>query len=75
MCITDECESDSTDRRTFIATAVTAVAGLAVLKGAGQTSYPHNEKVLTRGLDDPKISHGSVVFKHGHRRLSSTPHG
>ena len=62
MCITDDCDEG---RRTFLTTGAAAVIGLTASKIAGQTQYPHNHKVVTRVLDDPSITHGPVVFKHG----------
>ena len=62
MCITDECDES---RREFLTTTAAAVVGLAAIKAAGQqTKYPHNEKVITRVLDDPTITHGPVMFQH-----------
>src|SRR5215213_3338702 len=63
MCVTDDCD-DGTDRRTFIAGAAGALTGAAVVNTAGQT-YPHNFKPVTRVLDEPRITHGKVVFQHG----------
>jgi carboxymethylenebutenolidase len=63
MCVTDDCD-DGTDRRTFIAGAAGALIGAAVTNAVGQT-YPHNYKVVTRVLDEPRITHGRVVFQHG----------
>ena len=65
MCVTDDCEN-GTDRRTFITGATGAVIGAAVMNAAGQT-YPHNYKAVTRVLDEPRITHGKVVFQHGGR--------
>lgn len=61
MCSNDECDES---RRSFITTAATAVAGLTASKISGQTKYPHDQKVVTRVLDDPTIIHGSVKFQH-----------
>ena len=61
MCTTDECDEN---RRAFITTAATAVVGLTASKFSAQTKYPHNEKVITRVLDDPTITHGPVMFQH-----------
>src|SRR5215216_3921674 len=66
MCITDECDEG---RRTFIATAATAVVGLTASNVTTQTKYPHDEKVVTRVLDDPAISHGPVMFQHARKHL------
>ena len=63
MCTNDECDEG---RRSFLSVATTAVVGLAASKAiSGQTTtYPHNEKVITRVLDDPSITYGSVMFQH-----------
>ena len=63
MCVTDDCD-DGTDRRTFITGAAGALIGAAVTNAVGQT-YPHNYKVVTRVLDEPRITHGHVTFQHG----------
>jgi hypothetical protein len=52
MCISDDCE-DGTDRRTFITTGAGALIGAAIAKTQAQT-YPHNYKVVTRVLDEPR---------------------
>ena len=62
MCTTDECDES---RREFLATSAAAVIGLTAMKAAGQEKkYPHDEKVITRVLDDPTITHGPVMFQH-----------
>jgi carboxymethylenebutenolidase len=62
MCTNDECDEG---RRSFLATAATAVVGLTASKITGQaTTYPHNYKVVTRVLDDPTVTHGPVMFQH-----------
>jgi carboxymethylenebutenolidase len=63
MCISDDCE-DGTDRRTFITTGAGALIGAAIAKTQAQT-YPHNYKVVTRVLDEPRVTHGKVAFTHG----------
>ncbi|MFL6466908.1 MAG: dienelactone hydrolase family protein [Pyrinomonadaceae bacterium] len=63
MCISDDCD-DGPDRRTFIGIAAGAVIGTALSKAAAQ-NYPHNYKVVTRVLDEPRITHGKVIFQHG----------
>jgi carboxymethylenebutenolidase len=63
MCLDDSCSKEPTSRRTFIAGATAAIAGLTILSGedaASQQAQPP-----TRVLDDPNIQHGKVVFKHG----------
>ena len=63
MCLTEDCD-DGTDRRTFITGAASALIGAAVTNTAGQT-YPHNYPVVTRVLDESRITHGRVTFQHG----------
>jgi len=65
MCVTDDCNEKGTDRREFLTGAASAaLVGLAALKTGAQT-LPTKEQIVTRVLDDPKIQHGKVVFKHG----------
>ena len=61
MCFKDECNGGTTDRRAFLrAATATTVAGLAAWQaGAAQTKQPE-----TRVLDDARVAHGRVVFKH-----------
>jgi carboxymethylenebutenolidase len=62
MCLDDDCNNDRTDRRSFLVSASATIASLTFLPGAvadAQTKQP-----VTRVLDDPKIQHGRVVFKH-----------
>lgn len=62
MCIDDDCNADRTDRRSFLVGATAIIASLAIPQGQGvnaQTSQPE-----TRVLDDPKIQHGRVTFRH-----------
>ena len=63
MCITDECDES---RRDFLSTATAAVVGLAAAAtiSTQTTMYPQNEKVVTRVLVDPTITHGPVMFQH-----------
>ena len=35
--------------------------------GRQTAKYPHDEKVVTRVLDNPRISHGPVMFQHNRR--------
>ena len=64
MCVTDDCNEKGTDRREFLTGAAGALVALAALKTGAQT-LPTKEQIVTRVLDDPKIQHGKVVFKHG----------
>src|ERR1043166_5142908 len=62
MCLDDDCNNEVNDRRSFLRGVTATVATLAVLPGRdipAQTPAPP-----TRVLDDPKIQHGRVVFKH-----------
>lgn len=68
MCLDgDDCSNSEkgTDRRSFL-TGAAAFVGLAALEAAAQ-SLPTREQIVTCVLDDPKIQHGKVVFKHGGR--------
>lgn len=61
MCIGDDCDQEP-DRRSFLVGASASIASLTLLQGpvaSSQTKQPE-----TRVLDDPKIQHGRVVFKH-----------
>lgn len=62
MCLDDDCSNDGTNRRTFLVGATAAVAGLTILPT--QATNPQVKQPETRVLDDPKIQHGRVVFKH-----------
>jgi carboxymethylenebutenolidase len=64
MCISDECD-DGEDRRSFIKGTAGALIGATVANAVGQTTYPHNYKVVTRVLDEERVAHGPVTFKHG----------
>lgn len=62
MCFSDDCNDERPDRRSFLVGATATIAGLTFLTGRdanAQTRQPE-----TRVLDDPKIQHGRVVFKH-----------
>jgi carboxymethylenebutenolidase len=62
MCIGDDCSEDGIDRRSFLVSATTTIASLTFLPQGlanSQTKQPE-----TRVLDDPRIQHGRVVFKH-----------
>jgi len=64
MCVTDDCNEKGTDRREFLTGAAGALVALAALKTGAQT-LPTKDQIVTRVLDDPKIQHGKVAFKHG----------
>ena len=62
MCLTDECDKD---RRDFLkGSIVAAVTGLATFE---TTLAQQTKNAETRVLDDPRIQHGPVVFKHNGR--------
>jgi carboxymethylenebutenolidase len=63
MCLSDDCEHEGTDRRSFLVGATAAVAGFAVR----QEAAPQTKQPETRVLDDPRVRHGRVVFRHGGR--------
>src|SRR5262245_5830798 len=62
MCFGDDCNNDATDRRSFLAGATATIASFTVLRG--QEANPQTKQPETRVLDDPKIQHGRVTFKH-----------
>jgi carboxymethylenebutenolidase len=62
MCVGDDCDDGGTDRRSFLAGATATIAGFTILQGQeldAQTTQPE-----TRVLDDPRVQHGRVSFKH-----------
>ena len=62
MCIDDDCKNAGTGRRSFLASASATIASLTFLRG--QVTDAQTQQPVTRVLDDPKIQHGRVVFKH-----------
>ncbi|HVF47458.1 MAG TPA: dienelactone hydrolase family protein [Pyrinomonadaceae bacterium] len=62
MCLSDNCDDG---RRKFVVGAAGAIVSVAVARALGQANYPHNYPPVTRVLDSPTITHGSVIFKHG----------
>lgn len=62
MCKYDDCNNDHPDRRSFLAGAVATVAGITAFRGREARSQARQPE--TRVLDDPKIQHGRVVFRH-----------
>ncbi len=64
MCISDDCESKETGRRSFLTAATASVLGLAALNKSA-TARQQEKQPETRVLDDPRIQHGRVTFKHG----------
>src|SRR5687767_6705077 len=62
VCLSDNCNDDPVSRRSFLAGATATVASLAASsswEAEAQTAPPE-----TRVLDDPRIQHGKVTFKH-----------
>jgi carboxymethylenebutenolidase len=62
VCIDDDCNDDGTDRRSFLIGATATIASLAIPQGQGATAQTGQPE--TRVLDDPKIQHGRVPFRH-----------
>ena len=62
MCFKDDCNDERPDRRSFLVSATATIAGLAFLPG--QDASSQTKQAETRVLDDPRIQHGPVVFKH-----------
>src|SRR4030095_2911098 len=62
MCLEDDCNDGRSDRRSFLRGATATVATLAVM--AGRSGHAQTPPPPTRVLDDPKIQHGRVMFKH-----------
>ena len=60
MCI-DDC-NEGPNRRSFLIGAGAAIAGFAA--APGQKPDSQQPQPETRGLDDPRVHHGNVVFKH-----------
>ena len=63
MCLSDDCESGPTDRRSFLVGATATIASVPLWDAyaVGEQEKPP----VTRVLDDPRIQHGRVTFKHG----------
>lgn len=62
MCFSDDCNDERPDRRSFLVSATATIAGLTFL--AGRDANSQSKQPETRVLDDPRIQHGRVVFKH-----------
>lgn len=64
MCSANDCSDDGAiDRRTFL-TGAAAAAGGVLITGSADAQETSNKTAPTRVLDDPRIQHGPVVFKH-----------
>ena len=65
MCIGDECDKG---RRSFLTGAASAALAFAASRASfGQSNQYQN--VITRVLEDPKITHGPVMFQHAKKDL------
>lgn len=61
MCFSDECDKS---RRKFLKdTAATTLVTFAVLE-TGAFAQQQTKQPDTRVLDDPRVEHGKVMFKH-----------
>lgn len=66
MCLGDDCDLESPERRALLAGTGAAIVSLAAfgVPLAGQESPPP-----TRVLDNPNITHGPVTFDSGGKRI------
>lgn len=63
MCFgEDDCKGGGVGRRSFIAGAAATVAGLGLPQA--RPADPQAKQPETRVLDDPRVQHGRVSFKH-----------
>ena len=62
MCFSDNCDDEQFNRRAFLVGATATLASLTLLQG--QEAQSQTNQPPTRVLDDPKIRHGRVIFKH-----------
>ncbi len=62
MCIGDDCNDDGINRRSFLVGATATLASLTLLQM--QETNAQTKQPETRVLDDPRVQHGKVVFKH-----------
>jgi carboxymethylenebutenolidase len=63
MCLDDDCKSGSTGRRSFLVGATATIASVPLWDA--DVLGAQEKPPVTRVLDDPKIQHGRVTFKHG----------
>jgi carboxymethylenebutenolidase len=61
MCWSKECAGEGVSRKEFLAGGSALVAGMGANPAAGQAQ---DQKPPTRVLDDPRVEHGKVRFKH-----------
>src|SRR5438270_12587411 len=62
MCTNGEGRDCGLDRRDFLKSGAVSVAGFAALGDAGAGAQ--GKQPPTRVLDDPRVEHGKVVFRH-----------
>lgn len=63
MCTGDDCSSsDGINRRSFLVGATATLASLTLLQA--KETNAQSKQPESRVLDDPRIQHGRVVFKH-----------
>jgi len=62
MCSGDNCSDDSINRRSFLIGATATLASFTLLQA--QETKAQTKQPETRVLDDLRVQHGKVVFKH-----------
>jgi carboxymethylenebutenolidase len=62
MCSGDDCSDDGINRRSFLVGATATLASLTLLQT--QETNAQAKQPETRVLDDQRVQHGKVVFKH-----------
>jgi carboxymethylenebutenolidase len=62
VCIDDNCNKGGADRRSFLIGATATIAGFSLSQGRDANSQTRQPE--TRVLDDSRVQHGRVVFKH-----------
>ncbi|HYP27794.1 MAG TPA: dienelactone hydrolase family protein [Blastocatellia bacterium] len=62
MCVGDDPDDDVVSRRSFLAGVTAAIASLTA--SPGQEANAQTGQPETRVLNDPKIQHGKVAFRH-----------
>jgi carboxymethylenebutenolidase len=62
MCLRDDCGTDSRGRRSFLVGATATLASVPLWEA--WPSGAQDKRPETRVLDDPRIQHGRVTFKH-----------
>ncbi|MBD0325159.1 MAG: dienelactone hydrolase family protein [Pyrinomonadaceae bacterium] len=72
MCLGDDFDLESPERRAFLSkttAAAAAFATLAALRGTVSAQEQQAQRPPTRVLDAPNIQHGSVTFKSGAKEI------